>query len=50
MMESFIRIALARLRKQYPYYPERLAKASWMYRRWIDKNKSKNGDTDRETM
>lgn len=32
--EQFIRIALARIRKLYPYYPQRIAIAAQMYRKW----------------
>ena len=37
MKEQFMRIAMARLKKQYGYYPQRLAIASNMYRRWLDR-------------
>ena len=37
MKDQFIRIALARLRKAYPYYPQRIAVAANMYRRWLDR-------------
>lgn len=37
MKDQFIRIALARLRKDYPFYPQRLAVAANMYRRWLDR-------------
>jgi hypothetical protein len=32
-----MRIALARLRKHYPFYPQRIAVAARMYRDWLDK-------------
>lgn len=34
---QFIRIAMARIRKQYPFYPQRIAMAAHMYRRWLDR-------------
>lgn len=37
--EQFIRIALARIRKYYPYYPQRIAIAAQMYRRWLNRKK-----------
>jgi hypothetical protein len=37
MKEQFMRIALARLRKDYPFYPQRIAVAANMYRRWLDR-------------
>jgi len=37
MKEQFIRIAMARLRKDYPFYPQRIAVAANMYRRWLDR-------------
>ena len=37
MKDQFIRIAMARLRKDYPFYPQRLAIAANMYRRWLDR-------------
>ena len=37
MKDQFIRIAMARLRKEYPFYPQRLAVAANMYRRWLDR-------------
>ena len=38
--ENFVRIAMARLRKLYPYTRQRLAVAGKMYSRWLDKNNS----------
>ena len=35
--EQFIRIAMAIIKKGYPFTPQRLAVASKMYRRWIEK-------------
>lgn len=32
--EQFVRIALARIRKYYPFYPQRIAIAAQMYRKW----------------
>ena len=37
MRDQFIRIALARLRKSYPFYPQRIAVAARMYRTWLDR-------------
>lgn len=37
MRDQFIRIALARLKKAYPFYPQRVAIAAKMYRDWIDR-------------
>jgi len=37
MKDDFIRIAMARLRKDYPFYPQRIAIAANMYRRWLDR-------------
>lgn len=37
MREQFMRIALARLKSIYPFYPQRLAVAANMYRRWLDR-------------
>jgi len=37
MKDQFMRIALARLRKDYPFYPQRIAIAANMYRRWLDR-------------
>jgi hypothetical protein len=34
---QFIRIAMARIKKQYPFYPQRLAMAANMYRHWLDR-------------
>lgn len=38
--ENFVRIAMAIIKKGYPFKPQRLAVASKMYRRWIE-NKNK---------
>jgi len=35
--DQFMRICMARLKKAYPFYPQRLAKAAHMYRLWLDK-------------
>ena len=35
--ENFVRIAMAIIKKTYPFMPQRLAVASKMYRRWIEK-------------
>ena len=37
LSEQFMRIAMARLRKDFPFYPQRIAVAANMYRRWLDK-------------
>jgi len=37
MRDQFMRIAMARLKKHYAYYPQRLAVAANMYRRWLDR-------------
>jgi len=37
MREQFMRIAMARLRSEYKFYPQRLAVAAHMYRVWLDK-------------
>lgn len=39
MRDQFIRIALAKLKKTYSFYPQRLAVAAKMYRRWIERTK-----------
>jgi len=35
--DQFIRIAEARLRKNYKFEPQRKALAAHMYRRWLDR-------------
>jgi len=35
--EAFVRIAMARIKADYPFYPQRIAIAASMYRRWLDK-------------
>jgi hypothetical protein len=42
LSEQFIRIAMARLRKDYFFEPQRRAVAAHMYRRWIDKVKKRD--------
>ena len=37
--ENFVRIAMAIIKKTYPYKPQRLAIASKMYTRWLDRKK-----------
>ena len=37
--EQFIRIAMAILKDEYRFRPQRLAVASKMYTRWLDRNK-----------
>tara|TARA_R110001606_G_scaffold10599_2_gene45753 strand:- start:706 stop:921 length:216 start_codon:yes stop_codon:yes gene_type:complete len=39
--DQFIRIALAKLKKKYRFYPQRIAMAAKMYRSWIDRLNSK---------
>ena len=41
MRDQFIRIALAKLKKTYKFYPQRLAVAAKMYRKWIDRKNIK---------
>jgi hypothetical protein len=43
MKEQFIRIAMARLKSVYPFYPQRLAVAAKMYSNW--KKRNENTDT-----
>lgn len=46
--EQFMRIAMAKLRPEYKFYPQRIAVAASMYRRWLersvygDKNQTNN--------
>ena len=35
--DQFIRIAMAQIKKHYPFYPQRVAVAAHMYRVWLDK-------------
>ncbi len=37
--ENFVRIAMAIIKRDYPFRPQRLAIASKMYSRWIERNK-----------
>ena len=37
MREQFMRIAMARLRRSYPFIPQRIAIAARMYRDWVDR-------------
>lgn len=37
--ENFVRIAMAIIKKDYAFRPQRLAIASKMYSRWIERNK-----------
>ena len=41
MREDFIRIAMAQLRGKYKYKPQRLARAAFMYRKWIERQANK---------
>lgn len=36
--EDFMRIATARLKAQYPFKPQRIAVAAYMYSQWINRN------------
>lgn len=35
--DQFMRIALAKLRPDYKFYPQRIAVAASMYRRWFER-------------
>jgi|APGre2960657373_1045057.scaffolds.fasta_scaffold430150_2 hypothetical protein len=35
---QFMRIAMAKLKPDYPFYPQRIAVAAAMYRRWYDRH------------
>lgn len=35
--DQFMRIAMARLKADWPFYPQRLAMAAHMYRKWLDR-------------
>ena len=35
--DQFMRIAMARLQKDYRFFPQRIAVAARMYRKWIDR-------------
>ena len=37
--ENFVRIAMAIIKKDYTFRPQRLAIASKMYSRWVERNK-----------
>ena len=37
--EKFVRIAMAIIKKDYAFRPQRLAVASKMYSRWVERNK-----------
>jgi hypothetical protein len=39
--EQFMRIANAKLKKDYPFMPQRIAVAASMYRRWHDLKNNK---------
>jgi hypothetical protein len=39
--KNFMRIAMARLAKDYPFKPQRMALAANMYRRWLERNNTK---------
>jgi hypothetical protein len=36
--EQFMRIAMARLRPLYPFYPQRLAVASRLWRKYLERS------------
>jgi hypothetical protein len=38
MKDQFMRIAMARLKRDYPFRPQRLAVAAKMYTRWMERN------------
>jgi hypothetical protein len=38
-MNSFLRIAMARIKSDYPFAPQRAAVAAHMYRKWTEKKK-----------
>ena len=40
--ENFVRIAMAILKKDYAFKPQRLAIASKMYSRWVQRKSTKN--------
>jgi len=42
MRDQFMRIAMAKLRKDYPFKPQRMAVAANMYRRWLDRQTHQN--------
>ena len=42
MRDQFMRIAMAKLRKGYPFKPQRIAVAANMYRRWLDRQTPQN--------
>jgi hypothetical protein len=43
--KAFMRIAMARLRKDYAYYPQRLAIAAKMFRKWLERKQFRKGAT-----
>ena len=36
--DQFMRIAMAKLKPDYKFYPQRLAVAASMYRRWLERS------------
>ena len=42
MRDQFMRIAMARLKADWPFYPQRMAVAANMYRRWLDRQTPQN--------
>ena len=44
MMDQFMRIATARLRRVFPFRRQRVAEAAKMYRRWVERQPLLNKD------
>ena len=40
--ENFVKIAMAIIKKDYPFRPQRLAIASKMYSKWVQRKSTKN--------
>jgi hypothetical protein len=40
--DQFMRIALARLQKDYRFFPQRVAVAARMYRKWVDRKQTQS--------
>jgi hypothetical protein len=43
--EDFMRIASAQLKSRYPFTPQRIAMAAYMYNLWISKEPMQNNST-----
>jgi hypothetical protein len=43
--EDFMRIASAQLKSRYPFTPQRIAMAAYMYNLWISKEPMQNNPT-----